>query len=381
MNHDTPGKLRIVHTEASAGWGGQEIRTFQEARWMRSRGHRVVLYAPERSEIYRRFQNEGFEVNSVRLEKRTQWFDTIKLAREFRRLKPDVVATHSSVDSWVGLLAAKAARIPVAMRYRHVSAPVRPNALNRFLYGRCSHHVLTTAECIRTQLVQQLRLDRDHVTCVPTGIDAPNFSSSRESDRRALCERLNLPGTTRFIGCVAVLRSWKGQDYLLEAFEQIAPQFPDHHLALVGEGPYRGPLESKRDQLQNARRIHFVGHQNDPWPFFRAFDIAVLPSFKDEGVPQSLLQAMFAECPVVGTKAGGIPEIVMEGQTGLLANPKSSDDLARAITAALLSGVESEARARKALTFVRERHTLDKMGEAVLGIISRYLPGQLPQNK
>jgi glycosyltransferase involved in cell wall biosynthesis len=361
--------LTIVHTEASVGWGGQEIRILQEARWLRGRGHRVLLFAPGQSELLRRGREDRFETETLAFEKRAQWMDCLRLVRILRRLKPDVVGTHSSVDSWAGLLAGRMAGVPVLLRYRHVSAPVHAHMMNRFLYRRCCDHVLTTAECIRQELIRNLGVAEGKVTTVPTGIEPPKFEKTREEARRELCRKLNLEETVRFIGCVAVLRNWKGQEYLMSAFDAIAQEFPEHRLLLVGEGPGRPRLEKYRDGLRAKDGILLVGHQNDPWLFFRGMDAAVLPSYKDEGIPQSLLQAMFAECPVLGATTGGIPEIVIDGETGLLFPPKTIPELAAALTTTLRDTEKTARRVRNALEFVRKRHTLDQMGDAVLSII------------
>ena len=373
MNPAIEKALTIVHTEASVGWGGQEIRTFEEARWMRGKGHRVLLAAPESSEILKRFRSEGFEVRGVGFEKWSQLSDFSRLAGWFREIRPDVVGTHSNVDSRVGLLAAQFAGVPVRLRYRHISAPTRPNIVNKWLYNRVANHVLTTAECIREELIGKLGLDPGRVSTVPTGIDPPNFPSSREEERIALAHRLNLPETARFIGCVAVLRSWKGQEFLMRAFDEIAAEFRDHHLLFVGDGPYGPILQQMRLERSAAKRIHFFGHQNDPWPFFRAMDIAVLPSYKDEGIPQSLLQAMFAECAVVGTNVGGIPEIVRHLETGLLAPPKDVANLTESLRTTLKEESATARQGARALQMVNERHTRDKMGESVLKIVARVL--------
>jgi glycosyltransferase involved in cell wall biosynthesis len=363
--------LTIVHTEASTGWGGQEIRILQEARWFRQRGDRVILLAPRESQILERFSSDGFQVRVCPFRKGQQWLDTFRLAGEFRKIRPNVIGTHSSVDSWSGLLGARLARVPVKLRYRHVSAAVRPHLLNRLLYATFSDHVLTTAEIIKRQLIDKLGVDPAKVTTVATGIDAPAFGTTREEDRLALCRELQLPESSRFFGCVAVLRSWKGQDDLIRAFDLIHATFPDYRLILVGDGPYRGPLEKLRASLPSGPRIHFLGHKDSPWPCFRSFDAAVLPSYKDEGIPQSLLQAMFAETPVIGTSAGGIPEIVSHERTGLIVPPRSVERLADALATVASHRGQAEARAMNALGFVRGRHTLDHMGNAVLEIVQR----------
>jgi glycosyltransferase involved in cell wall biosynthesis len=361
--------LCIVHTEASDGWGGQEIRILQEARWFRTHGHRIILAAAGDSQILKRFAAEDFQTQEIPFQRSSKISVVLQLAKLFKTLSPDVVATHSSLDSWSGLIAGRFARVPVALRYRHISAPVRSHFLNRLLYRRASDHVLTTAECIRSNLVRNLGLPGSKVTTVPTGIDPPAFITSRELARRELCLQLELPVDSRFLGCVAVLRSWKAQHILMASFDALAEEFPQHYLVLVGDGPGRTGLTEYRETLKFGQRILLTGHQNDPWPYFRAFDVAVLASYKDEGIPQSLLQAMFAECPVVGTDIGGIPEIVQHGETGLLATARSVSDLKERIATTLREPEAAKRRAQYALERVQQNHTLDRMGQRVLSIV------------
>lgn len=365
--------LTIAHTEASDGWGGQEIRILAELMLFREKGHHMLVFAPKDSGLLKRAVEEGFEGYSYPFTKRSQFVDLPRLLGDFRRLQPDVVCTHSSVDSRVGLLAATLAGVRGRVRYRHVSAPVTPTPINRVLYRQCARHVVTTAACIKRQLEDSLGLPSERVTTVATGIRPPSFARDREEARRLLARRLDLPEDSRFLGCVAVLRSWKRQDLLMEAWNSLASTFPRHHLLLVGGGPGMKRLSAYRDGLESAPRIHLVGHVEDPWPWFRGMDVAALPSVKDEGIPQSLLQAMFAECPVVGSRAGGIPEIMEGGRAGLLAETGSASSLAAALENCLRNGKEAKERTSAALRNVEKNHTLEAMGERMLAVLRNSL--------
>ncbi|HYE33048.1 MAG TPA: glycosyltransferase [Methylomirabilota bacterium] len=368
-----PSRWTILHTEASLGWGGQEIRILSECQWMRAQGHHVVIAASRESALHKRAGEQGFELFHLPFKQATQPLDAARLAAFLLKLKPDFIGTHSSSDTWAGLSAATLARIPGRVRYRHVSTPVRPTAINRLQYRQLADHIITTGECIRGPLIESLGVDPEKVTVVATGITPPAFTFDREQARLALAEKLKLPSSARFIGSVAVLRSWKGHTVLMDAFDQLASRFPDHHLVLAGDGPGREPFEGYKARLDARDRIHFPGHQSDPWPFFRAFDLSVLASVKNEGIPQSLLQAMFAESPVVGTTVGGIPEIVADAKTGFLVPPSDSKALAQAIAATLQNETATLQRVRAAKEFVHAHHTWNKMGEKVTAIFEAIL--------
>ena len=365
-----PKPLTIIHTEASDAWGGQDIRVFTEALWLRDQGHRVHLLTPGHGELFRRARVARLDCEAIPFVKRTKAVDFVRLVKRFAAIRPDVVCTHSSVDSWVGLLAARACKVPGTIRYRHVSTPVGNNFMNRWQYRGLCDHVVTTAGTIRDELRRTLGLPPEKVSSIPTGIAAPDLPS-REQARAELLERFNLPASAHLIGQVSVLRSWKGQYVLIDAFERLAAELPDTHLLLVGGGPVMGDYSKRSRESPFASRILLPGHQEDVWPFFRGLDVAVLASTKNEGIPQAGLQAMFAVCPFVGTAVGGIPEIIEHERTGLLVPPSDPEALATAITQVLRQPDLARSMAENALNMVQAGFTLSGMGRRIEALLRR----------
>ncbi|HDQ41259.1 MAG TPA: glycosyltransferase family 1 protein [Desulfonatronum sp.] len=365
-------RLTIVHTEASDAWGGQDIRVYNEALWFLRHGHRVFLFNPARGHIYRRAKRDGLECTAVSFSSKARFQDFARLVVRLHHIKPDILCTHSSVDSWVGLLAARFCRVPVSVRYRHVSTSVQANFMNRWQYQSLCDHVVTTASMIRHDLRKTFVLPENKVSIVPTGIDFPDMPSRTEA-KRHLLQRLGLPSDALLVGQVSVLRSWKGQYVLIDAFERLASQIPQSYLLLVGEGPVRNDYARRIRRSPVAHRMLLVGHQEDVWPFFRGMDVAVLSSRKNEGIPQVGLQAMFAGCSFVGTNIGGIPEIVCHEQTGLLARPSDPDDLAAAITRLLWNPGFRNHLAENALNMVKDHYTLDHMGQKMESLFQKLV--------
>lgn len=366
--------LVVVHTEASDGWGGQDIRVLREAEWFRAQGHQIHLVTPPTGGLFQHAVSSGFSPIPMRLNKRTRIADFFRLRRLFAALRPDVVATHSSIDSWMGLTAAASVGVPCRLRYRHVSTPVRPNPLNRWMYRRLASHAVTTADFISRHLVEQLGLSPERVTAVPTGVERPAVLPAREDARRAAAAELGLPATTRFIGQVSVLRSWKGHADLIAAFDRLAADDPHLHLLIVGEGPYRWRVEEHRRAAAFAHRIHLVGHRENPWPLFRAMQVCCLCSISNEGVPQALEQAMLAGTPVVGTDVGGISELIGPGKTGLLVPRSAPAALAAAVHGLLGDPEFAGGLAHAAAQHVADERNSDVMGHAVLRIIRAGAP-------
>jgi glycosyltransferase involved in cell wall biosynthesis len=261
------------------------------------------------------------------------------VARVVRQFRPHVVVTHSSSDSWI---AAVATRLPASraaiIRTRHLSTPVKAGALNRWLYGSVPACVVTTGEAIRAHLIEQLGLNPGKVISIPTGADISRF---RPADRTTVRARLGLGEGGPIIGIVATLRSWKGHRFLISAMND--PRLAGTRLVIVGDGPQDRALREQAAASSAASRIIFTGQQQDVAPWLQAFDVFALPSTGNEGVPQALMQAMATGLPVVTTAAGAIPELVREGETGLVVPTENVDALSGAI-ARLLADKELAAR-------------------------------------
>jgi len=340
-------RLRILHTEASLGWGGQEIRILTEARQCAARGHQLRLICDGDSDIFRAAPRFGLETTAIPL-KRKSVSSLRAMRRVFSEWAPDVVNTHSSIDHWLAAVARLGlARRPAMVRTRHISAPVSRNLATRWLYNSGCELVMTTSRAMARDLTVDGFLGPDHVAAVPTGIDTDQF---RPGDRGAARSRLGLPDHVFVFGTVATLRSWKGHGFLLDAFAKL--EAGDTMLLIVGDGPQEANLAEQIARLGIEDRVRMAGRRDDVVPYLRAMDVFVLPSTKNEGVPQALLQAMACGLPVVASRVGGMPELV-EGLSGVAEiAAQDADDLFQAMTRMMAEPCAEAARAA-----LRERVT------------------------
>jgi glycosyltransferase involved in cell wall biosynthesis len=324
-------KLKIIHTEASPHWGGQEIRIFEEMKWFREQGHEMILIAPDNGTLYKRCKEEGFQVISVYFTKPRTLINIAIMLWIIWRLKPNAVATHSSTDSWASLVAAFLLKIRKRVRYRHVSAPVKGNFLNKLQYSSLANCIITTGKCIKDILIKNLKINQNKIHVLATPVRKISDLPSKEEARDLLQKELNLGEYARFIGQVSVLRGWKGHPFLFDAFFDIASNNPNLHLVIVGNGSMMQCLQDRKLSSSFGNRIHLVGHKDNVHLYFKAFECAILASTHNEGIPQSLLQSMYVGTPVIGTKVGGIPEIIIDDETGYLAEPQDPESLNSAI--------------------------------------------------
>ena len=320
--------LRIVHTEASLGWGGQEIRILTEAQGLIGRGHEVEIWAAPDSNILPEAARRSIPSRTLPIG-RKGLRGLFAMRRALATVRPDIVNTHSSTDTWLVALARLTLRDPPPMvRTRHISSPIPKNFPTRWLYTRATRHIVTAGERLRETLIRENRFPSVHMTSVPTGIDTAQF---RPGDRREARQQLGLEPDARYIGIIATLRSWKGHLYLLDAFARLAAGDDVLRLLIVGDGPMDTVIGKRIAELGLGRKIRLTGRQDDVSRWMQALDVFCLPSYANEGVPQAVLQAMLTGLPVVTTPVGSITEAVTHEVTGLLVPPRDDAALADAI--------------------------------------------------
>jgi glycosyltransferase involved in cell wall biosynthesis len=359
--------LRILHTESSCGWGGQELRIISEAQGLIERGHEVRIAAPPESRIYGEALRRGVPADAVPIARKGVR-GLLALRRLLARRRPDVVNTHSSTDTWLAALALATLRAaPPLVRTRHISAPIPRNAGSRWLYRAATAHVVTTGERLREQVVRETGLAPERVSSVPTGVDLERFAPG---DRGAARDRLGLPRDAFIVGIVATLRSWKGHRFLVEAAAR-----RDWMLVIVGDGPGAANLRAQVAALGIEARVRMPGNQDDVVPWLQAFDAFALPSYANEGVPQALMQAMACGVPVVSTPVGAIGELVRDGGTGLVVPPQDA-----AALGAALARLENDAELRTSLARRARAHVRERFArEAMLGRMEAVFRSVAPE--
>ncbi|MBX9963574.1 MAG: glycosyltransferase family 4 protein [Burkholderiales bacterium] len=352
-------RLRILHTESSTGWGGQEIRILTEMRGMLDRGHAVTLVTPEDAQLYPAARKLGIPVHAVPIG-RKNLAGLLALRRWLagRGWAFDVINTHSSTDSWLAAVACVLRPgAPPIVRTRHVSTAVNNGIGTRWLYLRATRHIVTTGEALRQQLHRDNGFPLERMTSVRTGIDLGRY---RPLDQGECRRKLGLEDVPT-VGIVATLRDWKGHDILFEAWPAIRREVPGVRLVIVGDGPYRDRLDAMVARLGIGESLRFVGHQENVTEWLNAFDVFALPSWGDEGVPQAIMQAMACGKPVVSTPVGAITEAVVADQTGLIVPPRDASALANALIRVLRDPALRASLGQAGLQRARDQFGIDAM--------------------
>ena len=296
----------IVHTDWSRSWGGQEIRTLTELREMKKLGFRIGMIVREGSELARRGQQEGIPVYFIDFSSKfnlSAWRDLYLL---IRRIKPAVVNTHSSEDSWMAGCVAKVCRVPLIIKTRHVLAPISSS----FSYNAFFDIIFACSEAIGKQLIDQ-KVAPGKIVVQPTGIDEQRFQFS-EHDRQEIRNRYNLDAQDILVGNVAFLRHYKGHEFIVRT----AATMPEKYkFIIVGGGNARSILEEDIARAGVEDRFILTGHREDPERFFSAIDIIFFSSYETEGISQSFIQGLLYGIPLLSCRTPSIMEPLEHVQT------------------------------------------------------------------
>ncbi|BEQ13251.1 glycosyltransferase family 4 protein [Desulfoferula mesophila] len=363
--------LSIIHSEWSNGWGGQEIRILSECLGMARRGHRVALVGCPTGKLRQAAAAEGLTFHP--LEMRGPWdlAAIVKMRALLKSQGVDVLHTHSSVDGWVGGMAARWAGV-ANLRTRHLSAKV-PNHPFNFVY-RLPQAVVTTGESIRNHLVNDYGLAPERVASIPTGIDVERYAPRRAD--AGLAQELGLRPGVPVVGIVAILRSWKRHDLFLAMARELLGQGREAQFLIVGGGPKEEEVRGLVQSLGLGERVVMTGMRPDVERLLPLIEVGVLASDKNEGVPQAVLQQMAVRRPMVAARAGDVGQVVINEQTGLLVEPGSASALAAGV-ARVLDDPELAARlGRGGRRLVLEHYSMEAMLTATEELYGRVLAGR-----
>lgn len=360
-----------VQIDTAQTWRGGQNQVFLTTLGLRALGHRVVLVAHPDGELRRRAE-EGGEVLPLAPAGEMDFATGWRLSRVLRDLAPDIVHAHDPhavAAAAVALSIGAGTPRPALVASRRVDFRIRGNSFSRWKYRQVDGFI-AASEAIRAMLVED-GIPGDRIYTVHEGIDVDRVAGVAPANVHA---EFWMPTHAPVVGNIGALVPHKGQRYLIDAVPLVMREFPDVRLVIVGEGELRPMLEHQIRELHLEKHVILTGFRTDVLALLKGFDIFVMSSVT-EGLGTSLLDAMAAARPIVATTAGGIPEVVVDGETGLLVPPRDAHRMAEAI-AALLGRSEERARmGRAGLAQVRERFSAERMVGGTLAVYER-LAGQ-----
>ena len=321
-------KIKVLHTEWSDGWGGQEIRIINEMIALRELGIEVYLACKENAKIKDKAIENKIEVFVLPFKGNVDFKTMFSLVKIVKEHKIDIINTHSGKDTWVGGIAAKLSGAKF-IRTRHLSNRIRSSRFN--FINEIADYVFTTGESVKNDMIKFNRVSPDKIMSIPTGIDDEVYNPElfNKNDSRKI---FGINEDEIAIGIVAVLRMFKRHDLFLKAAKELIDKCKDKKLKffIAGDGPQREAIESLINELGLNSNIVMLGHVSEVPKLLSALDIFVLTSDSKEGVPQSVMQALLMNKKVVATDVGSTRDLYKDDNFKLI-KPKDIKEIVNSV--------------------------------------------------
>jgi glycosyltransferase involved in cell wall biosynthesis len=380
----------LSHLASPTAPTGAERSLTLLALGLSARAHEVAVATPGRWALSQELEAGGASVTAVPIRQcwlvqygpqplwrqvarglRYAWPDpgTRDLRRWLSEFEPDVVHVNC-LSHLRGAAVARSLGLPVVWHLREI---LPPGPRRRWFAGRLrsgATRIVAVSEAVAAWVREEGLGDRAEV--IYNGVDPPSGGVDRDASR----DRFSLPSEAVVVGLFSQLVAHKGALDLVHAAHTAVAEDDNLHFLIAGHGPV-----SFSDQLRRAiasgaaaARIHFVPPQPEIWELLAAVDVLALPTLWPDPLPRAVMEAMVAGRPVVAYENGGVPEMVVKGETGFLCRPGEVEDLSRAFLElagdeTLRNRLGASGRKRALELFGVERH-LDRMEQLLMGVVS-----------
>jgi glycosyltransferase involved in cell wall biosynthesis len=355
--------MRSLHLDTARTWRGGQNQVLLLVTGLESAGHPAVLVSHEDGELRRR-AGEGLRYVGFAPRSEFDVHAAWQLAKILADVKPDVVHAHDPMGVALAAMALQMQhgleRRPRMVAARRVDFHLKRHALSRWKYRQIDLFI-AASKAIAGVLADD-GVPADRIAIVHDGIDLSFVDRQPALD---VHKTFWLPHGAPVVGNVAALAGHKGQRHLVAAAARVCREVPDARIVILGEGDERPALERQIKELGLERHVLLAGFRPDAIGLMKAFDVFVMSSVT-EGLGSAVLEAMACRRPVVATRAGGIPEVVEDGVSGLLVPPADEDALADAIVRVLRDPSVAASLSAAGRTRVESAFSVEMMVEGTL---------------
>jgi len=369
--------IRSLHVDTAETWRGGQNQVLLTVTGLEELGHPAVLVAHAGGELRRRAREGlrfvGFSPKSE-FDVHAGW----QLNKVINDVRPDVVHAH---DAMGVALAAMAMQMPahpqpppLLVASRRVDFHLKRHAFSRWKYRQVD--VFIAASNVIAEMLVGDGVPADRIVTVHDGVNVSFVDKQPLVDAHAT---FWLPHGAPIVGNVAALVPHKGQKHLVAAAARVHREQPDARVVIVGEGELRAPLEKQIKDLGLERHVLLAGFRSDALGLIKSFDVFAMSSVT-EGLGSAILEAMACGRAVAATRAGGIPEVVVDGETGLLVPPHDEAALASAIVRLLRDEPLRRALGEAGRRRVEAEFSAERMVAKTLAVYERFLAaaGRVP---
>ncbi len=378
----------ILHVITRMTCGGAQENTLATVRGLREKGYGVTLLTGPA------WGKEG-EILSQAIEEKNDVVVLPGLVREINLLldfyifiklwmlllqnRYVMIHTHTSKAGFLGRLAAFLSRIPVVVHtpHGHVFHSYFSKWKERFFVrlerwmARWTDALIALTDACRREHLDLRIGSPEQWVVIPSGVDRNTFVEIDEGLKQKIKSDCGIPKDRKIIGFIGRLSEIKGPGYLVEAIPEIRREIPDSHFLFVGDGRERESLEARAEELGISSSVSFLGHRDNPSEFLSLMNVLVVPSL-NEGMGRVIVEGGLLKKPVVGTRVGGIPDL-LENEAGLLTEPRNVEEIARAVVRFIRDKSFAAEAGTRLYNKVSEEFTEERMIEKIEGLYRHLL--------
>jgi L-malate glycosyltransferase len=356
-----------IHIDTARTWRGGQNQVLLTVNGLRAMGQRASLIAHPDGELRRRAA-EGLDLIPIAPRTEMDLSAAWRLSRVVKRLRPDVVHAHDAhgtAMASLGLSLGSPTPAPALIVSRRVDFHLNRNSFSRWKHRQVDFFI-AASEAIRKMLVAD-GVPSERAITVHEGIDLEHVLAAPPVN---VHQAFWLPHQAPVVGNVAALVPHKGHRHLIEAAHLVVREMPDTRFLILGEGELREQLERQIRDYHLEKHVLLPGFRTDVIGCIKGFDLFVMSSVT-EGLGTSLLDAMACSRASVATRAGGLPELVQAGRTGVLVEPRDHAAMAGEIVRLLKDEGLRRQMGEAARTRVAERFTVERMVAETAAVYER----------
>jgi len=374
-------KIKIVHFLNSRVRGGVENHVLLLLKYLdRTRFEPVVVCPPVLADILRS-ELQAMKVDVFELEVKGPFDirDMLRFISFLRREKVDIVHAHLFNASRASHFLAKLAGVRITIETNHVREAWRKGTLKTWyaidrLFARFTDCIIAVSKANAAYLSEVKGIARGKIRVVQNGIDTRAFDV-RGRPASSIKAALGIPDGAPLVTVIARLEPQKGHIYLLEAVPEIIKKYPDVVFLLAGDGILASELKAQASRLKIDNNVIFAGFRSDARRLLSSSDIFLLPSLW-EGLPLVVIEASAAAIPVIATAVDGTPEVVRDGETGILIEPRNPVVITESVLRLLDNPQQARRMGQRGASYVRAHFDISKQVKGTEAIYMELMAGK-----
>lgn len=368
--------FHVMQIIDSMGFGGAEVLLRDLTRALLVHDERVSVCYNTEGPIAKEIKDMGVPLTQFPRLGRVDLGLLLRIFRQIKRVKPDIVHTHLFKSDLHGRLAARLAGTPVVISTLHNCHNWAKNPVLGRIYGanaRLADHIIAVSDEVRDYAIKYLHIDPKKVTTIANAIPLARFGG-RRSAGAILRREFNIPASAPLLGIVARLTEQKDHDNFLHAAQKILSDAPEAVFLVIGEGPLDATLKALAITLGIQDSVIFCGARSDIPALMGALDMLVFSS-RWEGLPVALLEGLASSLPVVASNVGGIPGVIRDGEYGLLVPPADPQALANACLSLIKDPAMRKKIGQAGYAHVQKNFGMDGMVNRTISLYQALLQG------